>query len=54
MRFDGGTVDENLRWRPARLRKRMKEAGIKEEAGLIDKPAAKPLLKPAKKKGGKP
>ena len=27
MRFDGGTVDENLRWRPAGLRKRMKEAG---------------------------
>ena len=25
MRFDGGTVDENLRWRPACLRKRAKE-----------------------------
>ena len=26
MRFDGGTVDENLRRRPARLGKRVKEA----------------------------
>jgi len=26
MRFDGGAVDENLRWRPARLGKRVKEA----------------------------